>query len=282
MDLFAHRVAVLATMHGKEAAIAPLLQAELNLKTIVPADFNTDAFGTFTREIKRTGDQLTAARFKAEAAMQLVGETLGLASEGSFGPHPAIPYLPCNRELVILLDATHDLEIVGYDFSTDTNYRQQVVNSLEAALAFAQQIGFPSHGLVAMPTADSPEPAAIVKGIVTESELREAVTPWLQRQGSVYLETDMRAMLNPTRMQAIARATQDLIRKLRSHCPQCDAPGFDVSDRKPGLPCGLCYTPTDLTLAAVYRCQKCSFTQDRLYPDGIELADPAQCAYCNP
>ncbi len=282
MDLFAHRVAVLATMHGKEAAIAPLLQAELNLKTIVPADFNTDAFGTFTREIKRTGDQLTAARFKAEAAMQLVGETLGLASEGSFGPHPAIPYLPCNRELVILLDATHDLEIVGYDFSTDTNYRQQVVNSLEAALAFAQQIGFPSHGLVAMPTADSPEPAAIVKGIVTESELREAVTPWLQRQGSVYLETDMRAMLNPTRMQAIARATQDLIRKLRSHCPQCDAPGFDVSDRKPGLPCGLCYTPTDLTLAAVYSCQKCSFTQDRLYPDGIELADPAQCAYCNP
>jgi len=282
VDLFAHRVAVLATMHGKEAAIAPLLQAELNLKTIVPADFNTDAFGTFTREIKRTGDQLTAARFKAEAAMQLVGETLGLASEGSFGPHPAIPYLPCNRELVILLDATHDLEIVGYDFSTDTNYRQQVVNSLEAALAFAQQIGFPSHGLVAMPTADSPEPAAIVKGIVTESELREAVTPWLQRQGSVYLETDMRAMLNPTRMQAIARATQDLIRKLRSHCPQCDAPGFDVSDRKPGLPCGLCYTPTDLTLAAVYRCQKCSFTQDRLYPDGIELADPAQCAYCNP
>lgn len=282
MDLFAHRVAVLATMHGKEAAIAPLLQAELNLKTIVPADFNTDAFGTFTREIKRTGDQLTAARFKAEAAMQLVGETLGLASEGSFGPHPAIPYLPCNRELVILLDATHDLEIVGYDFSTDTNYRQQVVNSLEAALAFAQQIGFPSHGLVAMPTADSPEPAAIVKGIVTESELREAVTPWLQRQGSVYLETDMRAMLNPTRMQAIARATQDLIRKLRSHCPQCDAPGFDVSDRKPGLPCGLCYTPTDLTLATVYRCQKCSFTQDRLYPDGIELADPAQCAYCNP
>ena len=282
MDLFAHRVAVLATMHGKEAAIAPLLQAELNLKTIVPADFNTDAFGTFTREIKRTGDQLTAARFKAEAAMQLVGETLGLASEGSFGPHPAIPYLPCNRELVLLLDATHDLEIVGYDFSTDTNYRQQVVNSLEAALAFAQQIGFPSHGLVAMPTADSPEPAAIVKGIVTESELREAVTPWLQRQGSVYLETDMRAMLNPTRMQAIARATQDLIRKLRSHCPQCDAPGFDVSDRKPGLPCGLCYTPTDLTLAAVYRCQKCGFTQDRLYPDGIELADPAQCAYCNP
>ncbi len=282
MDLFAHRVAVLATMHGKEAAIAPLLQAELNLKTIVPADFNTDAFGTFTREIKRTGDQLTAARFKAEAAMQLVGETLGLASEGSFGPHPAIPYLPCNRELVILLDATHDLEIVGYDFSTDTNYRQQVVNSLAAALAFAQQIGFPSHALVAMPTADSPEPAAIVKGIVTESELREAVTPWLQRQGSVYLETDMRAMLNPTRMQAIARATQDLIRKLRSHCPQCDAPGFDVSDRKPGLPCGLCYTPTDLTLATVYRCQKCSFTQDRLYPDGIELADPAQCAYCNP
>ncbi len=286
MDLFAQRVAVLATMHRKEEAIAPLLQAELDIKTIVPADFNTDRFGTFTREVKRTGDQLAAARLKAQAGMQRLGATLGLASEGSFGPHPAIPYLPCNRELVVLIDATHDLEIVGYDFSIDTNYRHQVVDSLDAALAFAQQAKFPTHGLVVMPTADQPDPDAmaqnIVKGIVTESALRDAVQPLLQRQGCAHLETDMRAMVNPTRMQAIARATQDLIRKLRCLCPRCGTPGFDVGDRKPGLPCGLCYAPTALTLTAVYQCQTCGFTQDVLYPDGIELADPAQCQYCNP
>lgn len=282
MDLFANRVAVLATMHGKEAAIAPLLQTELNVKTIVPANFDTDAFGTFTREVKRPGDQLTAARLKAQAAMQLLNQSLGLASEGSFGPHPAIPYLPCNRELVVLLDTVNDLEIVGQYFATNTNYRHQVVTSLDAALTFAQQVGFPTHGLVVMPTEQPSDPAAIVKGIVTEAELEQSVLPLLQRQGSAHLETDMRAMVNPTRMQAIASATQDLIHKLRSCCPRCGTPGFDVRDRKPGLPCELCRTPTTLTLAAVYHCKKCDFTQQLLYPDGMKLADPAQCPYCNP
>lgn len=282
MDLFADRVAVLATMHGKEAAIAPLLQAELNVKTIVPANFDTDAFGTFTREVKRPGDQLMAARLKAQAAMQLLDQSLGLASEGSFGPHPAIPYLPCNRELVVLLDAVNDLEIVGQYFGTNTNYRHQVVTSLDAALSFAQQVGFPTHGLVVMPTGQPSDSTAIVKGIVTKAALEQAVLQLLHRYGSAHIETDMRAMFNPTRMQAIADATQDLIHKLRSCCPGCGTPGFEVRDRKPGLPCELCRTPTNLTLAAVYHCKKCNLTQQILYPEGIELADPAQCPYCNP
>jgi hypothetical protein len=67
-SLFCDRVGVLATMHQKERVIAPLLERELGIKVVVPQNFDTDAFGTFTREIKRPGDQLQAARLKAQKA----------------------------------------------------------------------------------------------------------------------------------------------------------------------------------------------------------------------
>ena len=67
--LFADRVGVLATMHQKEIVIAPLVEQELGVKVVVPENLDTDAFGTFTREIKRPGDQLEAARLKAEKSI---------------------------------------------------------------------------------------------------------------------------------------------------------------------------------------------------------------------
>lgn len=267
-------------MHGKEAAIAPLLQP-LGLTVVVPPQFNTDQFGTFTREIARAGDQLTAARRKAEAALDHLGESLGLASEGSFGPHPAFPSIAYNRELVLLIDRQQGLEIVGQFVSTQTNYAHRQVNSLEAALQFAQQVGFPEHGLVVMPAAIA-DPSLIYKGIVDPAELQSAVEQTLHRHGQAHLETDMRAMVNPTRMQAIARATEDLVRKLQQRCPHCGTPGFELRERRPGLPCSWCHAPTEQAIAAIYVCQKCHFTQEQRYPDGVETADPSHCQYCNP
>lgn len=77
---FTNRVAVLATMHQKEKVIAPLLEQELGVKVIVPQDFNTDIFGTFTREVKRLGTQIAAARLKAEKALAVTGETLAIST----------------------------------------------------------------------------------------------------------------------------------------------------------------------------------------------------------
>jgi ribosomal protein S27AE/DNA-directed RNA polymerase subunit RPC12/RpoP len=283
---FTGRTAILATMHRKEEAIAPLLQSALELEVIVPREFNSDQFGTFTRDVKRPADQLATARLKALHALEQLGAALGadlaIASEGSFGPHPLMPYVPLNRELVLLVDRRHGLEVAGYAATPDTNYSHKQVESIDAAMEFARSVGFPSHGLVVMPAADSSDPAKIHKGITQEAMLREIVAITLQRHGRAHLETDMRAMMNPTRMKAIALATQDLIRKLQQTCPQCGAPGFDVSDRQPGLPCGLCHAPTDLTLAALYRCAQCGFSKTVRYPDGQKFADPTQCAYCNP
>ncbi len=280
--LFHGRTIVLATMHQKERAIAPILEHHLGARVIVPQDFNTDEFGTFTRTVKRPSDQVNTARIKAEKAMALTGLTVAIASEGSFGPHPAMPLLRCDYEIVMLCDRTHDLELVGCALSTDTNYSHQQVTSLEAALAFAKTIGFPSHGLVAMPDAQPSQSSSIVKGIVTEIELVETVTCFLKDFGQVHLETDMRAMHNPMRMQVIAQATQDLVKKLSRCCPQCGFPGFAPTEYKPGLPCALCGLPTRLTLAVINRCQRCQFTQSTDFPDGHKQADPSQCSYCNP
>lgn len=283
LDPFANRTAAIATMHHKEQAIAPLLH-ELGIKTTVPENFDTDRFGTFTREIPRSGDQLEAARLKALAAIKQTGLDLAIASEGSFTPHPAFAMLPCDRELVILIDTLHDLEIVGECISTNTNFNHCSVSNIDEAIVFANKVSFPSHALIVMVDRTSTDLNDIIKGITDYDRLHEAVAIALARSttGKIHLETDMRAMHNPTRMKTIVEATQDLVQKMRSRCPNCLAPGFTIVDRTPGLPCSLCGSPTNITLAYQYRCQKCNFQQEKRYPDSKLVADPTYCLYCNP
>jgi hypothetical protein len=271
-------------MHYKEKVMAPLLEKELGIKIIVPQNFDTDAFGTFTREIKRLGNQLEAARLKAKEALTRTGETLAFASEGAFGPHPYLPFLSCNREIVVLIDTLNELELVGEVLSSETNYNHRTIKTVEEAFDFANQVGFPEHGLVVMLEPHPQAQQEIIKGIVTEQQLTESVE-WVLAQSSnrkAHIETDMRALYNPTRMRIIEQATLDLIRKINQVCPNCSYPGFDVTERKEGLPCEWCTFPTTLTLVAISHCQKCGFSQEVLFPDGVEKADPAQCMYCNP
>jgi len=280
----AGRIAIIATMHRKEQAIAPRLASAFGLQTRVPPHFDTDRFGTFTRDVQRPADQLATARLKAQAALDLTGETLAIASEGSFGPHPEIPFVPCDREIVLLLDREHNLEIVGQVISTDTNYRSQTIRSLDDALAFAQVVGFPEHGLVVMPSAAGAPATAIAKGITTESALAQAVEMAIAHSttGTAHIETDMRAHYNPTRMAVIAEATEELVRAIGQRCPHCDGPGFVMVQHHPGLPCAWCNTPTLLPLSVTYRCQRCHFEKTTPRPDGPQTADPGDCPYCNP
>lgn len=288
-SLFAGRVAVLATMHRKEQVIAPILQQELGLEVIIPPRFDTDRFGTFTRDRSRPDSQLATARLKAQAVLEITGASLAIASEGAFCPHPDLPLLPCNRELVLLLDQAHNLEIVGAALSTQTNFQSQAIHSVAEALEFAHKVGFPDHGVVVMATPEPQEPEQIIKGITDLQELTTAVTQMLERSKRwspplprIHLETDMRALYNPTRMQIIAQATQDLAAQAKSLCPACGTPGFTITARQPGLPCAWCHALTNLTLSVTYTCSKCSFTQSQMYPDGKKVADPAYCQWCNP
>jgi hypothetical protein len=277
---FQDRIAVIATMHRKEEVIEPILTQSLGVRVQIPSDFNTDSLGTFTGEIPRPGSQIDTARQKARMALDLTGHRLGIASEGSFGPHPLIPWEASDLELVVLLDLEHQLEIVGQALSTRTNYQQQEIRQWSEAEAFALKAGFPTHGLIVRSLQD---PHQCVKGIMTWETLSRTVAEFLlSSQGLIRLETDMRALFNPTRMQVIEAATRDLVQKIQVLCPQCGCPGFGVTEKRSGLPCSLCHLPTANIFKLISQCQKCQYCQETLYPDGKMEADPATCSFCNP
>lgn len=283
MTFFTGRVAALGTKHQKEKVIGPIL-AQAGITITVPPEFDSDQLGTFSREKPRPSSPLATARQKAELALSQSGADLALASEGSFGPHPQMPMLPANHELVILLDRANNLELVGEVWSVETNFAHQTVSNFENALMFAKKIGFPEHGLIVMPQAQPQPTDPIWKGITTVTDLETAVQGALSysETGTIHVETDMRAMFNPTRMQVIVQATTNLLTAIQSPCPNCDLPGFTLKETQPGLACSWCGLPTPLPKLGIYRCQHCHFQDARLYPAGLEVADPGQCPYCNP
>ncbi|WP_271252896.1 DUF6671 family protein [Pseudanabaena sp. Chao 1811] len=278
---FADRLAVIATMHRKELAIAPILQTSLGVKVTVPQNFDSDRFGTFTRDIERPANQIETAKIKAEKALEIIDANIAIASEGSFFPHPILG-LPYNREIVLLLDKKHDFTVYGEAISTDTNFRYQEISSYDQAYEFALKIGFPDHAVVLMPDAQTSAKETIFKGINSENLLRNTVRELLNISSTIHIETDMRALYNPTRMKNIAKATEDLVRKLGQLCPNCNFVNFDVVEKLKGLPCQFCNLPTQSTRAHLYQCSRCKFQREQIFPEGKQFADPMHCSYCNP
>jgi len=275
--------AVLATMHGKEQVIAPLALRFLGLHVELAQGLDTDSFGTFSREIDRAGSQIEAARAKIAAAFARSPEAhIGLASEGSFGPHPYLPFLPICREIVVLIDRSSGLELVGYHAGSETNFSHAVVDDVDAGRRFAERIGFPGHGIIVMGCKEGkPVPElALIKNATTWETLDQAIHSVLDGRPTAFVEADMRAHRNPKRMRAIKRAMIDLVRRALSQCPDCDRPGFSMTDRLVGLPCSWCRQPTLLTMAEIWMCVGCGYRQER--PVAAAAADPGNCDGCNP
>lgn len=270
-------------MHGKESVIAPVLKEGLGLVVEVAAGVDTDRFGTFTREIARPGSQLDAARAKVAAAFAAAPwARFGLASEGSFGPHPELPVMAIGRELVLLVDREARLEVAGYDVGIETNFAHAIVRNAAEARAFAMRAAFPGHGLIVMGWRDqTPDPAAwLDKNVGDVRGLEEAVQRAVAVCGEALVETDMRANRNPTRMRAIGRATRDLVERYLSRCPRCARPGFAVTERLRGLPCAWCGAPTRMIAREISTCASCGFRREGAV--GEPTADPGCCEICNP
>jgi len=278
--MFTGRTLVIATMHAKEKVLAPMLEQALGVAVFVPPTFNTDRFGTFTGDIQRNASPLETARAKAEAALVQTGNDLALASEGSFGPHPVIGIVPANEEWLILIDKKNNIEVVVREISTKTNYDGRICRSIDEVLDFAKAAGFPEHGLIIRKNKN--EVNAIVKGIRDSEELLKAANAFLESEKELFIETDMRGMMNPTRMKVIAAAGEKLIKKLKSLCPSCESPGYDVEEIIPGLPCSDCGLPTRTPKAYLLKCKKCGHETMKEFPKGNTTENPMYCDYCNP
>lgn len=280
LKIYEKRKVVFLTKHGKESVIKPILESETGCELITENGYDTDKLGTFSREIKRPKSQIDTARLKINVGMRLTNIDIGIASEGSFGSHPIAP-IPWNVELVLLSDKKEKFEIYGVHESSDTNLSHKTVKDYEEVLAFAENMGFPNHLLILRP--DHEDSPILIKDINSFEKLKEAYFKCsrLSKTGKIFLETDMRAHANPTRMKNIQKATENLVSKLKSFCPKCGAPGFIVNKAIQGLPCELCGLPSKMTLRYIYSCHKCHYEKEEHFPKGY--AAPAQyCDYCNP
>jgi ribosomal protein S27AE len=278
--MFNNRTLIIGTKHGKEKVIAPLFKKEFNINCKVASNFDTDSLGTFTGEIERIHDPLTTLRNKCLKAMKIENADLAVANEGSFGPHPQLFFAPSDNELAIFIDKKNDIEIIASETSLKTNFAGCAIESYEDLLNFADNSLFPSHAIILRK--DEKFKSDIFKGISSIEELSDAYHFLFKKYGTVFAETDMRAMQNPSRMLVIEKVFEKLISKIKNYCPNCNTIGFDVVNVNLGLPCSSCGFKTNSALSHRYQCRKCNYTEEKFYPNGIFKEEPMYCDICNP
>lgn len=280
---FGGRVLGVASMHHKERALGPQLAAPLALREVrVIEGLDTDRFGAFSGERARELAPREAALAKARAGASASGLDLVIASEGSFFPHPLAPLASCDEEWLVLLDQRSERCFEHRYVTFDVAHAGRMCRSLDELREFCAHLPFPSHQLVVRPQQHGSPPDEIFKGVAELRELEARFALVHARHGAAWIELDLRAHANPTRMRAIEAAAREFAEELARLCPQCCAPHFAVALRLAGLPCAQCGEPTRSLLALVRRCAECGAEQREERADGRREEDPGACEACNP
>lgn len=274
---------VLTTKHEKEHIIARPIKRVLGADLVVPEGIDTDQLGTFTGEIPRLGSMEEVVVQKALLGIKATGIKQGIASEGSFGPHPQYFVIPSDYEMLAFVDEEQDFIHIEKLLSTKTNFAHCKVRASDDLISFLTQVKFPSHRLIVKPN-QAIKAGMILKGINDYQALQQAIKLAITNSAdeTAHIETDMRAHHNPTRRQVIRQLTFKLLRRLQTHCPECDLPGFGLIATEPGLPCELCGLATKLIKSEIFGCVKCAYKTKQARQDQIQFADPRFCDYCNP
>lgn len=267
--------AALSTRHGKEAIFAPAL-ARLGVEVIV-APIDTDTFGTFSGEIERVGSPLEVVERKARAAAEATGLTVGLASEGSFGTHPTIPFAIVDTELVAWVDTSIDHVVIERATSISTVTPTESIDDPDRCTDLRVARAFPDQAAIVVIDRNGVR-TVVAKGVRDADALRAAVAEGL-RSGPVLVEPDLRAHCCPDRRSVIADAVDRLVDRLARRCPACETPGFGADRTLPGQPCALCGLATTRPRADVLDCGRCGHS---LIEARVGEADPTHCDRCNP
>jgi len=198
---YQNSTAVLATMHAKEQAIAPLPRA-LGLAVIVPPQLETDQLGTISGEIERPGSPLEVVLRKARLGMTAAGLPLGLTSEGSFRTNAWVEIADGGHEILAFVDGERNIEIVEELRDVPTNFANVQVLPDDDLAAFLERTGFLEHAPIVSPNSVATafrirriQPGEVVKGLRDEAALRSAIAAAAaaSADGLAHFETDMRA-----------------------------------------------------------------------------------------
>lgn len=275
---YANQFVLLASKHQKEDVIAPIFRQKLACHVFVE-DIDTDRFGTFTGEIARPLSAYDTCVLKAKQAADETNHVLSMASEGSFGPHPSNPFMAHAHEIMVFVDLQNDWIIADHLLTSQTNYQMMIVAPDTPLTTFLEQALFPSHALT-LQSGDRRE--IIAKGIRHVDELDAAMTLGFKKHPELFIATDMRAMMNPTRMKTLAELAEKLAHRIQTHCPQCNAPGFGFKAYRGHLPCRLCGNDTSIHQFEAWGCVQCDNQIQRPRPDQLTTAEPNHCDVCNP
>lgn len=267
----------LLTRHHKAALIAPEL-AKLGLSLVATDAYDTDQLGTFSGEVARTLSPLDCARTKARLACELTGCALGLGSEGSFGGGPFPGFVPWNDELLLLYDQRTGQEIVahaGMAVALNSVETDDVAQLRQHLAKHDAQQGWMLQG-----------PDGWHKGLQGELAVMAALksSALLGSDGrlhqTVLLQPDLRAHMCPPRQAVIQQAAAQLVQRMSTHCPHCEAPDFWVNDCERGLPCSDCGFLTSQISSTIKRCSRCGHQEQQ--PVASAWADAKHCPRCNP
>ncbi|MBX9666026.1 MAG: hypothetical protein K2X93_00350 [Candidatus Obscuribacterales bacterium] len=291
MHSYKHQKVILVTKHEKIRALRPL-EICLDLRISSYGQFDTDQLGTFSGEVERQGTVRETVMRKVQAGMDETGIEFGIANEGSFGAHPEIPFLSADHEVIVFVDRKNDCVFFEEVVSTYTNYGHSVFSDFSELCSFAHLVGFPSHGLLMTPSSalyafDRSSmllSEGLTRGITDLRLLEDCFVRYskLSPVQAVWVETDMRAHFNPSRMRNIRHAATKLARRLCTRCLKCKAPGFGFTDKEAGIPCANCKRPTLVIGWFIHACQMCGFRHKIRKYDEQYRADPQYCEVCNP
>ena len=270
----------IATNHHKEAVIQPILERELNVNCFSIPLFNTDQFGTFSGEVERSQSPVETLKAKCQLGFDVTACDLVIATEGSFGAHPDLPFCAAHDELILLMDFKNNVSFSARILTTETNFQGKKIRSEEELIAFGESIDFPNQAIILRNEEQSM--LYLKKGINDWDELLTAFRVCMRRHDNVFVETDMRAMHNPLRMKQIEQLTLKLMAQLKVLCPSCEMPGYEVTSILPGLPCWICETPTSSVLKHVLTCTACQHQEEIYFPNGRQTEEPTFCPACNP
>lgn len=205
-----------------------------------------------------------------------------MASEGSIGPHPSVPWATLDHEFVVLVDKDRGTVVVGAATALDiiaVSFTARTGGDLATRLAGAD---LPTHGVVVAPNAGPARPVHRALRIPEDIAAAVADCAAVSPDGRARIETDFRAHLCPSRQRVIASAAANLAARLASTCPTCATPGWGQVRVLTGLPCSWCGQHVPQPRAALDACAACPFILQRpLVPPGTR-ADPASCNFCNP
>ena len=277
---YSRKEAVITTKHEKGKLVAPAFQKILGLQ-VSECNTDTDTLGTFTGEIERKQSPRETVLIKARLGIEKSGVSIGIASEGSIGADPYIPFINSDLEMMAFVDAEHDIEIVESLRSTEIVTATKIIHAQDDLTEFLQRADFPNHKLIVR-TQKRPTTFCI-KGIDDEYSLRKAIDSVKNEDpdGVVVIESDLRAHCSPSRQKIISELSAKLATRIKQCCPECDAPGWGVVTYVKGVPCSACKRISENAIKEeVLGCSKCLHQQSGKII--ANLLDPSRCDWCNP